>query len=69
MTEHHETAYREIFESKFALGDKVLLDGEIRATVICVKFYAADHPEYEIAWMDGNDLKERFFNEWRLSAL
>lgn len=57
------------FSSRFALGDKVTIDGDasIRATVIGFAFYA--HVEQvQCAWFANGSAQEAWINEFRIEA-
>lgn len=62
-------APRAKFEASFSLGQKVLIDDEIRGRVICVSFRADAMPQYEVAWCNGDKIEEHWVYEWRIRSV
>lgn len=59
----------ELEKPQFALGEKVLMDGDhaIVGTVVAIRFFMPT-PEYLVYWFSHGDAKSDWFAEWRVKA-
>ena len=57
------------FESKFALRDRVLIDGDdsLRGTVTGFRFHDVCGALIEVAWVHNGDHRTAWVEEWRVS--
>lgn len=57
-------------ESKFDIGDHVLIDGceAVRAVVVNIQWFGVGLVRYELSWFkDGANVEYAYFDEWRLT--
>lgn len=57
------------FQSKYAPGDKVIIDGDksITATITTVMFGRGDRILYQCEWFSNGGLQNPYIEDWRVT--